>query len=423
MWLGWPTSTYPSDGTIPGPGSDTIANVGGQLGLDRAMRLSSVWACVRLLADVVSTMPVQVYRERADGTRERVATPPVIANPSSRVLPTQWRYQVMVSLLLRGNAYGLIVARDRLGWPTQIELLHPDLVQVTYFPEEGQWVYSVAGERRDRDDVWHLPAYMLPGIPVGLSPIAYAAQAIGLGLGAEQFGTQFFIYGGHPSAILKVNQELSAKQAGEIKLAFRRATQGREPMVAGSGIDYTPIQISPQESQFLDTQHANAVTIARFFGVPPELIGAGVSGSSVTYANREQRAQDLLTFTVNGWLTRIEESLTAILPRQQFVEIDTTALLRSDTKTRYESYRVGLEAGFLDKDEVRSWEGLPPLDRTDDFSPSVVAEVASKLWRAVGVYLSAAEAREVLIAAGFAIPADYNPPTPQPVESSDAKTG
>jgi HK97 family phage portal protein len=156
---------------------------------------------------------------------------------------------------------------------------------------------------------------------------------------------------------------LSAEQAAGIKSAFTAATSmNREPAVMGAGLRYERIQVSPEEAQFLDTQRFTVEQIARIYGVFPEMIGGATSGSNVTYANREQRAADWLTFGLMPYLIPIEEALSSLVPRPQRVRFNTDALLRSDTKTRYEAHAIGLSAGFLTVNEVRALEDLEPLD-------------------------------------------------------------
>lgn len=361
-FLGWPQGTIPSNGDIPSNSSISVVDPG----IDGALRLSAVWSCVRLLSDLVSTLPLDAYRHMGDGRQRVSPAPRLLAAPSARCLPSQWRYQVMTSLLLRGNAYGLVAARDQHGYPTQIELIHPDLITAQVSPTSGEVSYlSHAGEPLPKADVWHLPAFMLPGWPIGLSPIAYSAVAISSGRAAEKFGADFFTSGGHPTGLVTSTEELDGEQASAIKRAFVRATVGREPAVLGAGLDYRPIQIAPGESQFLEAQQASVGTVARIFGVPAELIGGVSSGSAVTYANREQRAQDLLTFCVNGWLTRIEEALNAVTPAPLFCKFDTSALLRSDLQGRYKGYEIGIKAGFLTPNDALRMEDLPTFTGGD----------------------------------------------------------
>lgn len=340
---------------------------------DSAMRLAAVWACVRLLADIVSSLPVDCYRRTPDGDVE-IDPPALLQRPSALVGWTGWIYQAMVSLLLRGNVFGL-VTETAAGLPSRIEILSPDDVTVTQRrpldPVEFRW----RGSLLPADRMWHVPAFLMPGVPVGLSPVAYARQTIGLGLSSEEFGARWFGDGAHPTGTLSTDQQVTGEQAEIVKQRFIDSTSSsRAPVVLGAGLKWEPIQVSPDESQFLDTQRWTVTQICRVFGVPPEMVGAAPDGSgSLTYANREQRSMDLLQYTVQPWLTRLEEAISALLPRPRRIKFCVDALLRADLKTRYEAHKLGIDAGFLTPNEARSLEDLAPLDGGDVPRPAPVS--------------------------------------------------
>jgi HK97 family phage portal protein len=340
---------------------------------ESAMRLSAVWACVRLLAGVGSTLPLDTYRI-VNGVTSQVRRPSLFDQPSPGVALPTWLYQVWSSLLTDGNAYGVATEFGANSYPSSVELLDPSLVSWRPDADAG-WVALLDGRPVDRwpnGPLWHVPLFTMPGAPYGLSPVQNARQSIAAGIAAESFGSQFFTAGGNPNAILYSESELSAEQAAGIKSAFTAATSmNREPAVMGAGLRYERIQVSPEEAQFLDTQRFTVEQIARIYGVFPEMIGGATSGSNVTYANREQRAADWLTFGLMPYLIPIEEALSSLVPRPQRVRFNTDALLRSDTKTRYEAHAIGLSAGFLTVDEVRALEDLEPLDEPEPVEPPV----------------------------------------------------
>lgn len=330
---------------------------------DAAMRLSAVWACIRLLAGVGSTFPLDVYRE-VDGQTVELETPALFTAPSPEITLSTFLYQMWSSLLTDGNVYGYITGYDDAGYPSGMELLDPSLVNWKADPDGG-WITKLDTEQVNRwpnGPLWHVPLFTLPGRPYGLSPIQNARQTISAGLAAEGFGSQFFTAGGTPNAILYSETELTGEQAQGIKAAFTQATaMNREPAVMGAGLRYERIQVSPEEAQFLDTQRFTVEQIARIYGVFPEMIGGATSGSSVTYANREQRAADWLTFGLMPYLIPIEDGLSQLVPTPQRVRFNTGALLRSDLKTRYEAHAIALSNGFMTVDEVRALEDLEPL--------------------------------------------------------------
>jgi HK97 family phage portal protein len=333
---------------------------------ESAMRLSAVWACVRLLAGLGSTLPLDQQRRR-DGLTVDVPRSVLFDQPQPGTTLSTWLYQVWSSMLTAGNAYGLVTAIGANGWPTTVELLDPSVVQWRADEQRG-WVVTVDRQEMQRwpeGPLWHVPIFTMPGAPFGLSPIQNAKQTIAGGLSAERFGTDFFTGGGTPNAILYSDSELTQEQAQGIKSAFVSSTAGnREPAVMGAGLRYERISVAPDEAQFLDQQRFTVEQIARIYGVFPEMIGGATSGSSVTYANREQRAADFLTFGLMPYLIALEDGLSGLVPGPNRVKFNVDGVLRSDLKTRYEAHAIGIDSGFLTVDEVRQLEDRPPLPET-----------------------------------------------------------
>lgn len=339
---------------------------------DSAMRLSAVWACVRLLAGLGSTLPLDQQRRR-DGLTVDVPRSVLFDQPQPGTTLSTWLYQVWSSMLTAGNAYGLVTAIGANGWPTTVELLDPSVVQWRADEQRG-WVVTVDRQEMQRwpeGPLWHVPIFTMPGAPFGLSPIQNAKQTIAGGLSAERFGTDFFTGGGTPNAILYSDSELTQEQAQGIKSAFVSSTAGnREPAVMGAGLRYERISVAPDEAQFLDQQRFTVEQIARIYGVFPEMIGGATSGSSVTYANREQRAADFLTFGLMPYLVALEDGLSGLVPGPNRVKFNVDGVLRSDLKTRYEAHAIGIDSGFLTVDEVRQLEDRPPLPETTPPMPN-----------------------------------------------------
>ena len=290
--------------------------------------------------------------------------PVMLRTPAAGVPFHDWIAQIMRSLLLAGNAWGLVTSRVGAGLrPSQIELISPHRVTVQV-ATDGAVTYRLDGRKIDRDDLWHLPAYPWPGSLLGLSPIAHCAQSVGVGLAAEKFGAKFFGDGATPSGLLTTDQRLSTEQAEQLSAVwnayFNNRYGQRRVAVLGDGAKFQPVSVRPEESQFLDTQRFTVQQICRVFGIPPEMVGAD-SGNSLTYANVEQRSLDFLTYTISPWLVRLETALIDLVPRGQYVKFNAGGLLRTDLKTRYEAHEIGLRAGFLTIGEVRELEDREPL--------------------------------------------------------------
>jgi HK97 family phage portal protein len=335
-----------------------------------ALQHSAVWACVNLIAGSISTLPLYAYRK---GERDPLPDlPPILRQPSATMNLPDWLYAALQSLLLRGNCYGQIVDRAGAGLlPAQCELLAPDRVAVNV--PNGAIEYRVDGQAVDPASIWHVKAYTSAGSVVGLSPIAHARQAIGLGLAAERYGATFFGDNATPSGLLTSPNRITRENASDLKERWKAYHGGRRDIaVLGDGASFQPISVAPEESQFLESTRANVATVARYFGVQPELIG-GESGGSLTYANVEQRALDFLQFGLAPWLVRLETAISALLSSTTTVKFNAGALVRTDLLTRYQAHESGIRAGWLLRSEARELEDRPPVPGIDDQEGPAVA--------------------------------------------------
>lgn len=330
-----------------------------------ALRDAAVWKCVDLIASMVSIMTPEGYKgpDIGVGAANRVTNPPpIIDEPSADADIMDWMYQGMVSTLLRGNIFGEIVGRGAFGRPTQIELQHPDKVRVRQ-ATDGTIEYRYGVRDVDPHDVWHAPSYRMPGLPVGMSPIAYQQRVISGKAAAANFGNAWFDGGGHPSGVITNDTQklVGQTEADTVKKRFMNAVRGGEPVVMGGGWKYTQIQVNPNESQFLETMKYGGGQICGIYRVPPELVAEASEGTSITYANVESRGLDFLTFTMMRWIRRWERWLNQLTPPGQYVKLDTGVLLRTDALTRWRIHhmQVGMEA--VAPSEIRTAEDMPPL--------------------------------------------------------------
>lgn len=345
---------------------------GGAVDLESAQRVAAVWGCARLLADTVATMPWDVVRPTASGDRQPVEAPTLLRSPdgsSDPLAAIAWRRRVMWSLVLRGNAYGLVVADPMARYPAAIELLHPDAVTWRPTPSgKRPYIGNEEVARWPLGPLWHLTAYEAAGEPEGMSPLAYAAATISTALGAQEFGDEFFAAKAHPTSLLYSDQELDAAQAANLKQSVKRATAERDVLVLGAGLKWEAMQVSPNDSQFLATMQWSAQQIcSAVFGVPAELLGYATSGQSVTYTNAFDRDLAFLKYGLSPWLVRLETAMSGLLPGKQQVKFNTGGLLRGDLPSRYAAYKTAAEIGqiagspLLTTSEMRAFEDLPPL--------------------------------------------------------------
>lgn len=332
---------------------------------DNALKASAVWACLRLRADLISTLPIDSFR-MVGGVQVEVPKTPFLTNPGGDKFGiTDWLYSSQMDLDRSGNAFGLILARDALQNPAVVELV--PLSKVTVHGTGPSIIgYKISGHSYEPNEVWHERQFTVPGVPLGLSPIAYGAMTIGNYLSASQFGLDWFQNGSVPAGKLKnTARTLNPGEATTVKDRFKAAIAGRDLFVHGADWEYSPIAVNAEESQFLQTMQYGIQDIARFFGVPGDLIDApAMSTAKITYANITQRNLQLLVMNLGPTVARREAALSAALPRPRFVKFNTDAVLRMDAQTR-ETMLSGMVAGrLLAPSEARAIDNRLPF--TDD---------------------------------------------------------
>lgn len=328
---------------------------------ERALSLVPLFACVRLLADSVASLPLQLFR-RGGSSREPLSfVPPLLWAPDAQGDLFTWLHKCVLSLALRGNAYGLVTQRDPLGFPTMVEWLNPDDVWVDETNPVRPVYYWQGRQLDDNRDMVHIPWVVLPGHVTGLSPVAAFARTIGAGLVTTEYGLSWFTNGGTPPAVLKNGQRtVTPEESEEISDRLSARIRARKPLVLGSDWDFTALSVSPEESQFIESMRLNASQIAAIYGVPPTMVG-GDSGGSMTYANVEQEANNLIALTLRPWLVRLEGVFSRLMPGREFVRFNTDAMIRTSVLDRYNAHGMALAQGWRNRDEIRALENLSPL--------------------------------------------------------------
>lgn len=331
---------------------------------DRAMRQSAAYACVTLIADLLSTLPFDAYRKKNGQPTPVEPQPLLLVDPSTMVDEVAWKRQILVSWLQAGNAFGDVADIGRDGWPTRIESIDPSRVTARRAGKVGpiEW-------RLDNKDIkkwplgrlWHAPGIVVPGEELGVSVLEYARLTIGLAAAATEFGADWFVDGAHPSALLKTDKKVDETEARVAKERFVSAIEGREPVVMGLGLEYQAVSTAANESQFLETIKATSEDVARFF-FPSFVLNVG--NASITYQNVEQRSLNLLTMDLDPWIVKLERALGRILPggaSGQYVKAKRDALLRTDAMTRWKIHDLAVRLGARNRDEVRAIEEEPPI--------------------------------------------------------------
>lgn len=350
---------------IPSNGEGWTSWAGVSVTEMQALQQLTVWSCVALTTDVIATMPVGTFRG-VGPDRIPIANAPFLEEPFPNMDRVEWLTMELVSILLRGNAYARVIERDRLMYPTQLLPMHPDEVQPRLNKLTGQLEYKVAGEAKPLDpvDVFHVKGLTLPGKRMikGLDPIAYARQTIGTALAAEEYGARFFGESATPSGYLSSDKPIGDDTAKDMQARWMAAhgNRHRKPAVLGGGLKWETITINPEESQFLATIKAKRGEIAGFFRTPPHLVG-DVDRSTSWGSGIEEQNLMWITIGLGTWIVRFERAFTRITPRGQYVKFNLAGLLRGRLLDRYRAYLMGRQGGWLNIDEIRALEELPPL--------------------------------------------------------------
>ena len=334
----------------------------------KALTSSAVWACRRLRSDLISTMPVDVFR-KAGGLQVEAPKPPVFASPDGKIDLPEWLYSTQFDLDGSGNTFGLITGRDGSGLPTRIELV--PLEEVTVKSKDGVISYRFGGTDHAAEQVWHERQFTTSGSPVGLSPTAYAASSMSSYLSAQEFTRAWFSGHGIPAAMFRnKSKTITPTESAAIKAKWDSTVDAGGLLVTGNDWEYQMIAAKASEATAIDSLRWGVADAARFFGVPGDMIDAEVSSGSITYANITQRNLQLLIMNIGPAIIRRELALSRLTMGPRFVKLNPDALLRMDTAARYAAHKVGIEGRFLAPSEARALENRQPFtpEQEDEFS-------------------------------------------------------
>ena len=350
-----------------------------------AMQMTAVYACVRILSEAVAGLPLHLYRYNKEGGKEKAMDHPLYGllhdEPNPEMTSFVFRETLMTHLLLWGNAYAQII-RNGKGEILALYPLMPNKMQVNR-KENGQLFYTYSRSKDEAnskdsstvvlkpDDVLHIPGLGFDGL-VGYSPIAMAKNAIGMAIACEEFGAKFFANGASPSGVLEHPGIL--KDPEKVRTSWNSAYGGssnaHKVAVLEEGMKYTPISISPNEAQFLETRKFQINEIARIFRVPPHMVGDLEKSS---FSNIEQQSLEFVKYTLDPWVIRWEQSLSRALfskdeKRSYFFKFNVEGLLRGDYQSRMTGYATARQNGWMSANDIRELENLdriPPENGGD----------------------------------------------------------
>ena len=358
---------------------------------ETAIRMSTVYACVRLLGDTISSLPMGAYVRRG---RQRISyaavygdVPAWVNKPNSELTRMEFLEQVLASLNLRGNAY-ILTVRDDMGDVVELYCINPESVRIVRKGPNEPLVYEVTVKEYDpaggvysqdfnqkvmtltKDELLHIPLFLLPGSLYGLGPIEAARITIGAVMAADTYAASYFGNAANPGGIIEVPGEMTEEQATTIGRDWNITHSG--PYRAGKigvltgGAQFKPLALNAQDAQLLDTRRFGLEEVARLFRVPISLLGHPVAGA-MSFASVEAQNLSFVQHSLRPLLERIEQALSSLLPEKDgFVKFNLDALLRGTTIERYDAYTKGLREGFLSLNDVRSVEDLSPLGEAGD---------------------------------------------------------
>lgn len=336
-----------------------------------AMRVAAVYACVRVRCGVVANMPLHIKRRKDDKTREDAIDHPAWTllrrKPNRWQTPAQFKRMMQAHLILRGNAYAMIVMSR--GLPLELIPLHPDKVECKQNDDLSlSYVYTRKDGRRielKQSEVFHLVGLTLDGVH-GVSAIAYARETIGLSLAQEEHGATVFKNGARVSVVLKHPNKLGKEGLEFLRASLDDYRAGGESegkaLILEEGMETAPLAMTAEDAQWIESRQFSRTEIAMFLGVPPHMIGDTEKNTSWG-TGIESQTQGFITFSAEDDLTIWEETINRDLIGDDaavYARFNRAALVRGDIKARWEAYVKALQWGVYSPDEVRALEDMNP---------------------------------------------------------------
>lgn len=336
----------------------------GTVDRDRAMRITTVWACVKLRAQTIGALPVGVI-EHQGRTRIPQEAPAWLERPNPEMTSFELMERTSASIDVDGNSYWYL-DRDRLGRVGEVWVLPPSKVtpyRDTVNGKPGPKRFTVEGEDYGPDEILQIAGFTLPGRLRGMNPIEEHAHALGLAVAAEEFGEAYFQNGSVMSGVIEHPGNPGRERAKEMRDSFARDHSGRKahkPGLLYGGAKWTQLSIPNDSAQFIETRKYQRSEIAAIFGVPPHKIG---DLERATFSNIEHQAIEWVTDGLLPPTRRIEAAVLAagILPRGQHLRFNLNGQLRGDIASRYLAYAIGRQWGWLNADDICELEDRNPL--------------------------------------------------------------
>lgn len=351
--------------------SNTAAGV--RVTVDTATQVAAVYACVRVLSESLASLPLITYEKLAAGGKARAFAHPLYTllhdQPNEYQTSFEFREMMMAHVVLRGNAFAQIIFNGA-GGIESLRPIHPDSIQLIAL-DSYRYFYRYQGPGNQffnlrSDEVFHVKGLSCEGF-LGESPIDNLKNAIGIAMAADEHGARFFSNNAQPGGLLKYPTRLNPKEQQNLRDSWERLhsgpTNANRVAILENGLEFTPLSVTNEQAQFLQTRQFQISEIARIFRIPPHMIG-DLSKSS--FSNIEQQSLEFVIHTIRPWAIRWEQAIKRALltpeeKQKYFSEFLLDALLRGDTVSRGNYYQLARTNGWLNIDEIRELENLNPL--------------------------------------------------------------
>ncbi len=349
---------------------------------DTALAVSAVYACVKVLAETIASLPLMLYERKGDGKEPASKHPlyPLLHDaPNDLQTSFEWREDLVAHIALRGNTYNQKVES---GSGKLIELIPLNPLNMNPVVKDGKIIYEYTHEDGKRETfpagkIWHVKNMPIScsysgGLPegvLGLSPISVARESVGLSLAADQYGGRYFsnnatvgLAVSYPDGVtLGDNAKTFLKES---LAEYAKMENKFKSLILDHGGKIEKIGMSNLDSQFLESRNFQIEEIARIFRVPPIMIGHPTN--TMTYASAEQLFLAFATYTIRPWCVRLEQSMNRyLIPERErgryFFEFNLAGLLRGDTKSMNESFNIAHNGGWMNIDEIRALINMNPL--------------------------------------------------------------
>lgn len=330
---------------------------------------SAVLACVTLIADSISAMPLELTRNRGNRV-EVMPTPSVLLKPNETQSMFEFIHQLVSTLLIHGCAY-IYAPRQPGELPPEMRVIHPHRIKDMYDDGTGEAYYEIDKQRYELRDIRSVHWLVLAGQRRGISPLDVQRNTVGMSLAMDRFLSAFYGDGATPSSVLETDKPLTNEQARILRETWEDSHyKRRRPAVLSNGLKWRSITTSAADMQMLEHREAIVRDIARIYRVPLHMI-SGTGGDSQTYQNVEQAGINYVRYTLLPWMRRIEDAISEMLPITQRVRFDAEEFERADLTTRVRAQQLEIMSGTLTPNEARADNNREPYDGGDQFIMSV----------------------------------------------------